>query len=84
MGVVGDHVAGFAHDGEEDALGGAALVGGDHVAETGELVGHALEAEETFAAGVGFVAAHHGGPLFGGHGAGAGIGAGRSEYGGFQ
>ena len=67
-------MAGPAHDGEQDALGGAALVGGDHVAETGKGVGHALEAEEAFAAGVGFVAAHHGGPLFGGHGAGAGIG----------
>src|ERR1019366_5385276 len=58
----------------KDTLGGAALVGGDHVAETGQVVCHALEAEEAFAAGVGFVAAHHGGPLFGGHGAGAGIG----------
>ena len=60
--------------GEQDALGGAALVGGDHVAEAGEVVGHALEAEEALAAGVGFVAAHHGRPLLGGHGAGAGIG----------
>ena len=69
-----DHVAGLAHHGEQDALGGAALVRGNHVAEAGELVGHALEAEEALAAGVGFVAAHHGGPLLGGHGAGAGIG----------
>ena len=47
---------------------------GNHVAEAGELVDHALEAEEALAAGVGFVAAHHRRPLFGGHGAGAGIG----------
>ena len=59
---------------EQDALGGAALVGGNHVAEAGEIVDHALQAEEALAAGVGFVAAHHGGPLLGGHGAGAGIG----------
>ena len=74
MGVGGDHVARLAHHGEQDALGGAPLVGGNHVAEAGERVGHALQAEEALAAGVGFVAAHHGGPLFGGHGAGAGIG----------
>ena len=56
--VGGHHVAGPAHHGEQDALGGAALVRGDHVAEAGELVGHALQAEEALAAGVGFVAAH--------------------------
>ena len=31
--VVGDDVAGPAHGREQDALGGAALVGGDHVLE---------------------------------------------------
>ena len=72
--VGGHDVAGLAHHGEEDALGGASLVGGHHVAESGERVGHALEAEEALAAGVAFVAAHDGGPLLGGHGAGAGIG----------
>ena len=58
MGVVGNHVPRLAHHGEEDALGGAALVRGDHVAEAGKLVGDAFEAEEALAAGVGFVAAH--------------------------
>ena len=72
--VGGDDVAGLAHHGEEDAFGGASLVRGDHVAEAGELVHHAFQAEETLAAGVGFVAAHDGRPLLGGHGAGAGIG----------
>ena len=72
---VGRHdVARLAHHGEQDALGGAPLVGGHHVAESGELVGHPLEAEEALAAGVGFVAAHHRRPLLGGHRAGAGIG----------
>ncbi len=74
VGIAGHHMAGLAHHGEEDALGGAALVGGNHVAEAGEIVDHALQAEKAFAAGVGFVAAHQGGPLLGGHGAGARIG----------
>ena len=74
VGVGGDHVAGLAHHGEQDAFGRASLVGGNHVAEAGQLVGRALQAEEALAAGVGFVAAHHGGPLLGGHGAGARIG----------
>ena len=74
MRVDGHDVAGLAHHGEQDALRRAALVRGNHVAEAGELVGHALQAEEALAAGVGFVAAHHGRPLLGGHGAGAGIG----------
>ena len=68
------HVARLAHHREQNALGGAALVRGDHVAEAGQLVGRPLEAEEALAAGVGFVAAHHRRPLLGGHGAGAGIG----------
>src|SRR5258708_4765185 len=42
--------------------------------EPGEILHHALQAVETFAAGVRFVAAHHGRPLFGGHCDGAGIG----------
>ncbi len=72
--VGGDDVAGLAHDGEQNALGGPALMGGNHVAQAGEFVGDALEAKETLAARVGFIAAHERGPLFGGHGAGAGIG----------
>ena len=44
------------------------------MAEAGEGGSDALEADEALAAGVGFIAAHHGGPLFGGHGAGAGVG----------
>jgi hypothetical protein len=43
------------------------------VAESGEVLDNGAEPEEAFAAGVRFVATHHGGPLFGGHGAGAGI-----------
>ena len=72
--VAGDDVAGLAQHGEEDALRRAALVRGDHVAEAGEFIDHVLQAEETLAAGVGFVTAHHRRPLLRGHGAGAGIG----------
>ena len=72
--VVGDDVPGLAHHGKENALGGASLVGGDHVAKAGECVGNSLEAEEALAAGVALVAAHDGGPLLRGHRAGAGIG----------
>ena len=72
--VLGGHVAGLAHHGEEDALGGASLVGGHHVAEAGEGVGNAFEAKEALAPRIAFVAAHDGGPLFAGHGGGAGIG----------
>ena len=36
--VVGNDVARLAHDAEEDALGGAALVGGDHVAEAEDVL----------------------------------------------
>jgi hypothetical protein len=46
----------------------------NHVTESGERADRLLEAVKAFAAGIGLVAAHHGGPLFGGHGAGAGIG----------
>ena len=37
--VVRHHVPGLAHHGEQDALGRAALVGRDHVAEAGQLSG---------------------------------------------
>jgi hypothetical protein len=74
VGVVGHHVARAAHDGEQDALGRPALVRGDDVFEAGQLAHGRLEAVEALAAGVGLVAAHHGRPLFGGHGAGAGVG----------
>ena len=67
----GTTLARLAHHGEQDALRRAPLVGRDHVAESGELVRHALQAEEALAAGVGFVAAHHRRPLLGGHRAGA-------------
>ena len=72
--IVRHYVAGAAHHGEEDALGRAALVGRDHVAEAGEILDRRVEPVETLGAGVGFVAAHHGAPLVRAHGAGAGVG----------
>jgi hypothetical protein len=74
VGVVGDDVALFAHDVEEDALGGAALVGGDDVGVAEDVLDGLLEAVEALAAGVAFVAFHDRGPLVRGHGAGAGVG----------
>src|ERR1017187_5788785 len=52
MRIVGHHVSGPAHHREQDALGRAALVRRDHVPEPGQLVDHALHAEETLAARV--------------------------------
>jgi len=43
------------------------------VPESGEILHRRLHAEEALAAGVGFVAAHHGGPLLARHGSRAGI-----------
>src|ERR1051326_4946010 len=74
MRVVRDDVGLAGHHGKKDALRGAALVGRNHMLEPGEILHHALEAVETFTAGIGFIAAHHGRPLLGGHGAGAGVG----------
>ena len=72
--VVGDDVALLAGHAEEDALGGAALVRGDDVLVAEDVLDGIFEAVEAAAAGVALVAFHDGGPLVGGHGAGAGVG----------
>ena len=72
--LFGTTVPGLHDHGEQDALGGAALMRRNHVAEAGEFVAPPSQAEEALAARIGFVAAHHRRPLLGGHGAGAGIG----------
>ena len=74
MRVVGDDVAFLAHATEQDALGGTALVRGDDVAIAEDVLDGSAKLVEAAAAGVAFVAFHDGGPLVGGHGAGAGIG----------
>jgi hypothetical protein len=73
VGVVGHHAAFLAHHREQDALGGPPLVRGDDVAVTENALDGAAEALETGAARVAFVAAHHGRPLLGAHGRGAGV-----------
>ena len=74
VGVVGNDVAFLAGHAEQDALGGASLMGGDDVTVAEDVLDGILEAVEAAAAGVAFVAFHDGGPLVRGHGAGAGVG----------
>ena len=72
--VVGDDLSRLEQAVEEDALGGAALVGRDDVAEPGQVLDHVAEAEEGAAPRVGLVALHDRAPLRGRHRAGAGVG----------
>ena len=69
VGVVGEHPARTADDGEEDLLGRPPLVGGQHVPEREELGDGVAEAVEGRRACVRLVAALDAGPLLGGHGA---------------
>ena len=72
--VVWDDVAFLASDIKKDAFRGTALVRGNHVAKSENSLYCITEAREARRTGIGLIAAHHGGPLFGGHGGGAGIG----------
>ena len=74
VGVVGNHVAGLEHDGEEDALGGASLVGGDDVGVAEDALHGVAEADIAAAAGITLIALLDGSPLIDGHGPGAGVG----------
>ena len=74
VGVVQHHVARLGDGGEEDVLGRAALVGGDHVLEAGDVLDGGLELVEGGGAGIGLVAGDHACPLAGGHGARAAVG----------
>ena len=71
--VIGNHVAFLAHHPEEDALGGAALVRGNHVLKAEDVLNGILETIEAAAPGVALVPFHDGGPLVRGHCAGAGV-----------
>ena len=73
MGVVGDDIAFLAHHAEQDALGGATLMGGNDMPEAKDVLNGIAKAIETLAAGIALVAFHDGGPLMRGHGASAGI-----------
>ena len=72
--LLGTMSPGFSTVSEEDSLGGASLVRGDDVPQAGDVPHRGLEAVEGVRAGVGFVAAHHAGPLVLGHRSGAGVG----------
>ena len=74
VGVADEDLARPAQVAVEDALGCAALVGGQHVLHAGEVLHlgqHALPAART---GIGLVALHHACPLVRAHGAGAAVG----------
>ena len=71
--VVGDDVTRVAGHAEQDALGSAALVRGDHVLVAEDVLNGIAKAGEAAAAGIAFVALHNRGPLRGRHGAGAGV-----------
>ena len=72
--VVGHELALPAHRGEQDLLGGAALVRRHEVLHAGDALHHRLQAVEAARAGVALVAFHDGAPLARRHGAGAGVG----------
>ncbi len=74
VGVVRDDRAGPGDHGEQDLLGGAALVRGDHVREREQLLHGLEEPEPRRRAGVALVAALDARPLVPGHRAGAGVG----------
>ena len=65
VGVVGHDFTRLDGGPEQDALGGAALVRGDDVLESGDLPDGGLEAIERACAGVRFVPLHHSCPLLG-------------------
>jgi hypothetical protein len=72
--VVGHQIALFADSGEQHFFGGAPLVRRHKVLHAGDVLDHGFEPVEAARPGVTFVTLHDGTPLFGGHGAGAGIG----------
>ena len=74
VGVVGNDVALFAGHSEQDAFGGAALMGGNHVLVAEDVLDGVAEAIEAAASRVALIAFHDGGPLVRGHGAGARVG----------
>ena len=72
--LLGTTSPGLAERGEQDLLGGAALVRRQYLAEAEDVLHRGQEAEPRAAAGVGLVAAHDGRPLFGAHRRGAAVG----------
>jgi hypothetical protein len=72
--VVGDDIALLAGHAEQNALGGAPLVRGDHMLIAEDVLDGVAEAIEAAAAGVALVTLHDRSPLPRGHRAGARVG----------
>src|ERR1700747_3170095 len=81
MRVVRNNAALPTHYGEQNMFRGAPLMRGDDVTETEDALYSGAETLKTRGSGVGFVAAHHGGPLFGGHCGRTGISEEVNQYG---
>src|SRR5207244_4238731 len=73
MSVVRNNVAFFAHHAEENAFGSPALMGGNDVPVTENILDGIAEVVEASAAGVTLVAFDQCRPLMRGHGAGPGV-----------
>ncbi len=74
MAVIGNNFIRSADEFEEDAFAGSALVGGDDMFESGNLLQSGFEAVVAACSGVGFIAAHDTRPLFTAHCSGAAVG----------
>ncbi len=67
MRIVRNDVSRFAENAEQNALRRPPLMRGNHVFESRQSLGHALQTEVALAARVALVSAHHPRPLLGGH-----------------
>ena len=74
MRIVRDNIALLAGHGEKNALGGAALMGGNDVAVAEDILDGVAEVVEAASARIALIAFHDPGPLARGHGARAGVG----------
>ncbi len=72
--VIGNHIALLAHHAEQNALGRATLVRGDHMLVAEDVLDGVAKMVEAPAAGIALVAQHDGRPLLRRHRAGARIG----------
>ncbi len=71
--VIGNHVSLPTHHVEQNAFSGAALMRGDDVPISENLLDGVAEVVEASAAGIAFVTFHYTRPLMGGHRSGTGI-----------
>src|SRR6266542_6391816 len=78
--VVRNNVTLLAHHAEENSLSRSALVGGDDVAISKNVLHRIAKAIEALAARVALISFHNGGPLVCGHGARAGVGQQINQY----